>query len=329
MNLLSVAEISKRKDNDFVLNEVSFNQQPCQKIAIAGETGSGKSTLLKIIAGLIQPDVGEVLFENIRVLGPDEKLLPGHPSIAYLSQHFELRNNYRVEELLSYANKLSEEEAETIYEVCRINHLVKRRTDELSGGEKQRIAMARLLISTPKLLLLDEPFSNLDMVHKNIMKEVVRDLGEKLKLTCIMISHDPLDTLSWADEIMVMKDGQVLQQGRPEEVYKKPINKYVAGLFGSYNLLTKETALSLNKLTGVEVCNGKLLIRPEGFKIVTDTGNSIEGKVTAIYFFGSYYDLDVLLEGNKVTVRSLECNYNVGDTIYVSIAPEDVYYLNF
>src|SRR5438128_11831277 len=122
MNLLSVSGISKQSERGFVLNNISFTQQRFQKIAIAGETGSGKSTLLKIIAGLIQPDAGQVLFENERVLGPEEKLIPGHPCIGYLSQHFELRNNYKVEELLEMANKIPEDEAKTIYEICQITH---------------------------------------------------------------------------------------------------------------------------------------------------------------------------------------------------------------
>src|SRR5690606_30074239 len=118
MVLLKVSEIRRQEGNDFVLHDVDLVQQHLQKIAIAGASGSGKSTLLKIIAGLIQADAGEVWFENEKVKGPYEKLIPGHPGIAYLSQHFELRNNYRVEELLGYANTLPPGEAGILYEVC-------------------------------------------------------------------------------------------------------------------------------------------------------------------------------------------------------------------
>src|SRR6201991_2798823 len=164
---------------DGLNGRISFTQEKGRKLAIAGETGSGKSTLLKMIAGLAEVRTGEVRFGGTRVLGPLERLIPGQPGIAYLSQHFELWNNYRVEEVLSYANDLSVEEASALYEIVRIDHLLSRRTDQLSCGERQRIALSRLLVKPPRLLLLDEPFSNLDRTHKVILKEVIRDIGER------------------------------------------------------------------------------------------------------------------------------------------------------
>ncbi len=213
MAVLTVSGLSKSERGKRIVNDINFTQQISQKIAIAGETGSGKTTLLKMIAGLIQPDTGEIQFENKRVVGPYEKLIPGHPAIAYLSQHFELRNNYSVEEELEAVNKLTGEEADNLYRICRIEHLLKRRTDQLSGGERQRIVLARLLTTSPRLLLLDEPFSNLDAVHRNIIKSVIHDISEELKITCILVSHDALDILSWSDTILVMKDGRLIQQG--------------------------------------------------------------------------------------------------------------------
>ena len=249
MALLTVSGITKKEKENYTVKNISFAQQPLQKIAIAGETGSGKTTLLKMIAGLVQPDAGEILFEQERVVGPYEKLLPGHPRIAYLSQYFELRNNYRVEEELECKNLLSDEEANDLYAICRIQHLLKRKTDQLSGGEKQRIALARLLTTSPGLLLLDEPFSNLDTVHKRIIKSVIHDIGEKLKITCILVSHDALDILSWAETILVMKDGLVIQQDAPEQVYKQPVNEYCAGLFGDYNLISLNHAKAFVSMT--------------------------------------------------------------------------------
>lgn len=332
MSLLNVSKIRKEEGKNTVLKGVSFTQQRFQKIALAGESGAGKSTILKIIAGLVQADTGEVVFEQKRVLGPYEKLIPGHPGIAYLSQHFELRNSYRVEEVLGYANALSDEEAETIYDVCRISHLLKRRTDQVSGGERQRIAMARLLITSPGLLLLDEPFSNLDLIHKNILKSVISDIGDRLKITCMLASHDPLDTLSWADEILVLKGGQILQKGSAEQVYKQPVNEYVAGLFGKYNLISPAGIKDFLGLPGIKLNGKSLLIRPENFKIITDDQPLIEnqplkGQVNKVIFLGSSYEIEVLLPENIVTVKAGTCKFVKGDTVYISLSPDGVWYI--
>src|SRR5690606_8175730 len=166
MAFLKVNQIGVQGETDMVLNDISFIQHQFQKVAIAGETGSGKSTLLKVVAGLAQPSSGDVWFDQKRVSGPLDQLVPGCPGIAYLSQQFELPKFLRVEQILAYANELADNEANALFDVCQINHLLKRKTDQLSGGEQQRIALAKLLITSPKLLLLDEPFSNLDMVHK-------------------------------------------------------------------------------------------------------------------------------------------------------------------
>jgi iron(III) transport system ATP-binding protein len=295
---------------------------------VVGESGSGKSTLLKIVAGLATPDSGEVLFNNKHVEGPNEKLIPGHPQIAYLSQHFELRNKYRVEEILEYANTLSEKEAHTLYEICHISHLLKRKTDQVSGGEKQRIAMARLLIGSPKLFLLDEPFSNLDVLHRNILRTVIRNMGEKLKITCMLVSHDPVDSLSWADEMIVLKSGQIIQQGTPEQIYRQPVNEYAAGLFGKYNLISNKQAAAFTEISGRAANGKKLFIRPEGFKISNrKSKSSVTGKVNEINFLGSHYEVEVLLPDTTITVKTDQCTIAKGDTVYVSLAPCEIWQL--
>ncbi|HXB96336.1 MAG TPA: ABC transporter ATP-binding protein [Puia sp.] len=222
------------------LPQINFTQHKGSHLAIAGETGSGKSTLLRIIAGLATPVEGAVFFEGTRVATPLERLIPGQPGIAYLSQYFELWHHYRVEEVLSYANDLGAEEAAALYRLCHIDHLMHRRTDQLSGGERQRIALARLLVHPPRLLLLDEPFSNLDMIHKRILKKVIRESTHRYDITCILVSHDPYDTLSWADELLILREGRIHQQGPPGEVYSRPRDEYAAGLLGEYAIVNGE-----------------------------------------------------------------------------------------
>jgi iron(III) transport system ATP-binding protein len=319
MALLKVSAVGKQINGNVVLQNVSFTQNKFQKLAIVGESGSGKSTLLKIIGGLVQPDSGEVLFENKHVEGPNEKLIPGHPNMAYLSQHFELRNNYRVEEILEYANTLPEAEAQSLYEICHISHLLKRKTDQVSGGEKQRIAMARLLIGAPSLFLLDEPFSNLDVLHRNTLRAVIRNMGEKLGITCLLVSHDPADALSWADEILIMKAGQIIQQGTPEKIYRQPADEYAAGLFGKYNAFTKAQAAAFGEIPKAYGNGKKLFIRPEAFTLSAKKSKlAVAGKVTEVSFLGSHYEVEVALPDNMVTVKTDVGTLAMGDDVYVT-----------
>ena len=310
-----------------MLDAISFKQKRLQKLVIAGETGSGKSTLLQIIAGLVQPDSGEVIFNGKRVRGPQEVLVAGLPGIAYLSQHFELPQFLRVEQVLKYSNTLSQKDADTLYEVCRIRHLLPRKTSELSGGERQRIALARLLLGAPILLLLDEPFSNLDNGHKKLLKTVLNDITDKLKITSLLVSHDPLDTLSWADEILILQNGEIVQRGTPHEIYRRPVNTYTASLFGSFNLITAEEASYFSDLLRISLTGKSLLIRPESFRFVEDGENGIAGKVVSVQFFGSYYEVEVQLPKNLITVKAVGFKGKKGDAVFVTVSAEDVWYV--
>ncbi|TGE21714.1 ABC transporter ATP-binding protein [Hymenobacter aquaticus] len=327
MEWLRVSEIGLQERGNPVLQHISFGQRQFQKLAIAGETGAGKSTLLQIIAGLTQPTAGTVHFENRRVKGPTEVLIPGHPGIAYLSQHYELPHSLRVEQVLRYADKLAPGAAEQLYAVCRIGHLSTRRTDQLSGGERQRIALARLLLASPRLLLLDEPYSNLDRVHRQVLKSVIHDIGAQLGITCLLISHDPADTLSWADEILVLRQGQLVQRGTPTQIYRQPVDEYTAGLFGDYNLLTGKLAAALVAAAGTPKRRRPLLVRPESFRLSAATGHSIVGAVREVRFFGSYSEVQVHVLGTDITVRTSETGAAPGQAVAVAVGPDDLWYL--
>ncbi|WP_299707431.1 ABC transporter ATP-binding protein [uncultured Pontibacter sp.] len=324
MSFLEVAEISVHEEGHTVLHNITFGQREYEKIAIAGETGSGKSTLLQTIAGLVQPSAGQITFEGKRVIGPHDKLVPGHEGIAYLSQHYDLPQFLRVEQVLRYANMLQGDEAETLYEVCRISHLAQRKTNQLSGGERQRIALARLLSTWPDLLLLDEPYSNLDKGHKLLLQEVIHDITERLAITCILISHDPHDTLSWADRIIVLKGGRIIQEGTPEEVYRHPVDAYTAGLFGSYNLIPADVASEFAAKLGIAARRHDLLVRPEHVRLVPEGTHTLKGTVKSVTFYGGYYDVQVQLQGTIISVRTQDRNVAAGDLVYLSVQPENI-----
>jgi ABC-type glutathione transport system ATPase component len=297
MDLLQVKAVSKQREHRFAVKNITFSQARLQKIAIAGETGSGKTTLLKIIAGLEQPSSGEVIFQSKKVEGPEETLVAGHPSIAFLPQYFELPKFLRVEQVLSYASHVSAGEANRLFKLCQIETLLKRKTNELSGGERQRVALCRLLIGQPSLLLLDEPFSNLDMALKSKLKDVIQNISTKLKITCLLVSHDPDDTLSWAEEIIVLKEGKVVQKGTPEEIYREPVNTYVAGLFGKFLRLSDKQQKSLGY-------QKRRIVRPEGFKLIKKNRYSLGGTVQEIAFLGNSFEVKVLVGKNMVSIKT-------------------------
>lgn len=313
--LLQVKNLSKQLPKGLLIDNINLQQEPLQKLAIAGISGAGKTSLLKMIAGLLQPDAGSILLNGKRVPGPYEQLLPGHKQIGYLSQGYELRNNYKVADLIWFDNKLAVTEATEIFEVCNNRHLLSRRTDELSGGEKQRIGLCLLLVKKPALLILDEPFSNLDLIHKNILKVVLNDISSQLQTTILLASHDPLDTLSWANEIAVMQEGKIIQQANPKHIYNQPNGEYVAALFGYYNLLTVSQIQLITNNAIVKNKNQTFILRPEFITIVNLEKAVCKGQVTTINFYGNYYLATVLVDSITLTVMQATNKVSVGDIV--------------
>ncbi len=320
MSFLEIAGVSKRLDEDHLaLNEIDLSVKMKTKVGVAGETGSGKSTLLKTIGGLLKPDEGAVLFESNVVYGPLDRLIPGCPGIAYLSQHFELPKFITVLEYLHDPYQISEQEAEEIYQACQIVHLLPKQTRELSGGERQRVALAKLLTLRPKLMLLDEPFSNLDVLHKKAMLRVLENISEDFEVSMLLVSHDPMDLLGWAERILVMKSGKIVQDAEPQIIYNQPKDEYVAGLFGSYNLVALKnwgTAMK-NGFTSVK---SQVIVRPEFFGMEKEqTPNTNDGQVEHVSYRGAYDELTVLTTNERLNLRSEVGKYKKGQQVRVSL----------
>ncbi len=315
MSLLEVMNVSREENSELVLHPINFNLNVGSKLAIVGANGSGKTTLLKLIGGLLQAHTGKILFEGHRVLGPDEQLLPGHKAIAYLSQHFELRNNYHVHELLEMSSKISEQDAAKVYRICQVDHLLRRRSNQLSGGERQRIALATALVTQPKILLLDEPFSHADMHHKTIIKQVLHEVNKQLETAIILVSHEPTDFLPWADEVMVLKNGKLQQSGSPTEVYQAPKNEYVASLTGFYNVLPPWAMKALDiPPSGISI----KIIRPEHLKLNTN-GNGVACTIKQVDFMGAYNIITVEANSHLFKTISSAISWQVGQTAHLQL----------
>jgi ABC-type sugar transport system ATPase subunit len=277
-------------------------------IAIVGESGSGKSTLLKLIYGLMSPDEGLVTFLGEPILGPEKKLIPGHDSMKMVTQDFSL-NTYakvydNVASMLPNTNlKYKDEKSWEIMRFLRIDHLAKKRVSDLSGGEQQRVAIARAIITEPEVLLMDEPFSQVDTPLKTHLRADIKRLSHDLGITVILVSHDPVDGLSLADEILVLKSGELVESGSPENLYRRPSNLYTARLLADCNILSQEEARQI----GIKAEKSAVAIYPEWVELKT-SWSSKSFQVLDAFFKGHHEEL--LLDRDGVRLRAI--NRTVG-----------------
>ncbi|MCP3659220.1 MAG: ABC transporter ATP-binding protein [Bacteroidetes bacterium] len=204
--------------------DINLDIQKNEYFVILGKTGSGKTILLNLIARFLNADAGEVI--------------TGNNKIGMLYQNYLLFPHYTVKENIEYSLKFSTKK-ENIKEICQlldISHIIDRYPKNLSGGEKQRTALARAIISKPQIILLDEPFSSLDIVTKNKLITLIKSIHKKENITFIHVTHDLEEAITLANRICVIEQGKILQIGTPFEILKKPISKFVANLVGARNI---------------------------------------------------------------------------------------------
>ncbi|WP_129716425.1 ABC transporter ATP-binding protein [Pedobacter sp. SYP-B3415] len=288
------------------ISDLSFDISSGQIFAIIGESGSGKSTLLKSIYGLLKPDSGTILFEGKKVKGPDEQLVPGHPQMKMVTQDFSLNIYAKVYDniasQLSNTNvRLKESKTLAMMEQLRIAHLRNKKIVELSGGEQQRVAIARALVSDTRVLLLDEPFSQVDSLLKNQLRADIKNLVAETGVTVILVSHDPADGLFLADQLLILRAGKLQQTGTPRNVYEHPQNIYTAKLLGNAIVLNRSEADAIGIKTGKE----HVVIYPE-WASLNGGWNSRRFEVKEIFYKGFYEEL--VLERNGVEIRALQLN---------------------
>src|SRR5690606_22460619 len=300
--LLEIKELSKRfsdKADSRGLENLNFNIQLGNITAIIGESGSGKSTLLRLIYGLLKLDKGEILFRGQKVKGPHEKLIPGHESMRMVSQHFDDLNTYanvwdNVASRLSNTD-LSDKEARTnqILKRLKISKLKDQRIADLSGGEKQRVAIARALVTEPLLLLMDEPFNQIDSAFRDQLQSDIRHIVDETGLTVILVSHDPAEVMGLADFIIILQNGIISAQGSPYELYQSPPNSYVAKMLSKSNVLSAEQALALG------LANQEIAIHPEWIKLVPNPKGNF--RIKRVIYRGFYEE--IIVENDLLQLR--------------------------
>lgn len=293
------------------LSRISFTVNQGESLGIAGKSGSGKTTLLRAVYGLYDLASGAVFFQGEKVRGPAQELIPGHPEMKMIAQHFDLLADHSVEEnilhrLMGYKPEFKQKKTEQLLGLSGLKKVRKHKPAALSGGQKQLLAISCALAVEPKLLLLDEPFSQLDVSTKNEMYAYISRLKKMLGFTLILVSHDAQDVLGICDRILIMDNGKVVESGTPEELYFQPRFEYTAALFGTYSV--------------VKTGKKERYIRPGKIHPTTSAHARFSGNVTEIHFRGTHYEISVLddKKQQKLIFAASENRYRSGQRLHLN-----------
>ena len=340
--------ITKKFNETVAVDNVSCNFEAGTLTTLLGPSGCGKTTSLRIIAGLERATSGKILVDN-----EDVTLLPATDrDVSMVFQSYALFPHMSVIENVSYGLKMinvnKEEYIEKALETLKLVNLEgyeNRMPSELSGGQQQRVAVARAIVLKPKVLLFDEPLSNLDAKLRRQVREDIREIQQKLGVTTIYVTHDQEEALAISDKVIVMNKAVIAQEGSPKDLYNFPKNKFVANFIGDANDVTAEiinkqsntydlklaemnVKIEINKNLNDKV---SLALRPEKIKINrTDNENCIHASIKSASFVGSSYQYILSSKIGELYVVSGDTNdiFKVGEEVFLSIDEKDIKILN-
>lgn len=310
MTKLSLKNISYSYNTDLpAIKNFSLDVEDGSFTTLLGPSGCGKTTLLKLIAGFIEPDKGEIEIE-----GKNQKGIAANKrQVGMVFQDYALFPHMTVKNNILYGIKIAGKKQESYIDIkdltsaLNIENFLDRYPNELSGGQQQRVALARALILNPKILLMDEPLSSLDSKLREHVREELKEIQQRLKITTIYVTHDQDEALSLSDKIAVIKNGFLLQTGSPKEIYYYPKDNFTADFVGRANFI-----------------NGKL-IRPEWFSLSDKDNYDIKGTLLSSLFLGSKTRFIIKLSDGKTLTADisdldfLSRDFSIGECIYLSI----------
>lgn len=298
---LQLSQLRKMYDEHNGVKRIDLNVQQGEFITLLGPSGCGKTTILKMLGGYLKPDSGRIVLEDRDIT----HVLPEQRPVSTVFQNYALFTTMNVMDNVCYGlrhyhrmDKASaRQKAQQYLELVGLKGYEKTRIHNLSGGQQQRVALARSVAIEPKVLLLDEPFSNLDAGLRGRVRQDLKQLQQKLNITMIFVTHDQEEALSLSDRIVVMDKGHVVQTGTPKEIYYEPKNHYVASFIGGMNELLES--------------------RPEDIRLVQ--GNA--ATITGIDFLGTLTEYRLNYQGETIMVRSLgrQPDWQVGQTVGISL----------
>lgn len=310
--MLIIQNISFSYNETPVIDDISFTITKGQNVAIIGESGCGKSTLLQLIYGLYDLDQGTISYQQQPILGPKYNLIPGEDYIKYLAQDFDLMPYITVAENVGkfITNVYPEQKAARVRELLEIVEMTQYANvmaKTLSGGEQQRVALARVLALEPEILLLDEPFNHIDNFRKNALRRNLFAYLKAKEITCIVATHDSTDALSFADETIVMQNGSIIEKADSYTLYNSPSNRYTASLFGEIN------ELKLSQISSIDGDDAMVILYPHQLKV--DENGILKATVKHSYFKGNVYLIKAVFDRKVIFFEhetALEINAEVG-----------------
>lgn len=300
MNFLNIRKLHKRYGETTIFTEIDCEIAEGEFVTLLGPSGCGKSTLLRCIAGLTEVTGGQILIEGQDIV----PLAPQKRGIGMVFQSYALFPNMTAAQNVAFGLRMQKvEKAELDKRVTEALHMVELRDyaarypSQLSGGQCQRVALARSLVTRPRLLLLDEPLSALDARIRKLLREQIRAIQQELRLTTIFVTHDQEEALTMSDRIFLMNAGRIVQSGDAETLYTAPVDAFAAGFIGNYNLLDAETAsrLLLRPVTG------RVAIRPEAIAL----GGTIDAQIRSHSLLGNVIRYRVEARGVELVVDVL------------------------
>jgi iron(III) transport system ATP-binding protein len=324
-----------------VVKATSFSLHPGEIGCLLGPSGCGKTTILRALAGFQPIDQGEIKVDGKVIASQTQSLPPEKRSVGMVFQDYALFPHLTVLDNVMFGLNRKDRDSETkalnMLDIVQLKHLSERYPHELSGGQQQRIALARALAPSPKLILLDEPFSNLDTELRRSLSLEVRDILKAQNTSAILVTHDQEEAFTVADKIGIMMDGKIQQWGSPYDLYHEPANRQIASFIGKGSLLpaTVESSHSVSSELGLATSTHPLmhqpgetvdlLVRPED--IVASAGSPLKAKITKKHFLGAscFYEL-ILPSGHLIsTILSSHLNFELGDHIGISFAADHIF----
>ncbi len=320
MATIEFQDVSKSFEKNTVIADLNLKIEDGSFTVFVGPSGCGKTTMLRMIAGLGSATSGQVLIGGKDVTNVE----PGQREVAMVFQNYAIYPTMSVRANIEFGlvnNKVPKEERELrikeVSEIVGLEKYLDRMPGTLSGGQRQRIALARAMVKQPKVFLMDEPLSNLDAKLRSSMRVELIELHKKLKSTFVYVTHDQIEAMSMADNIVLLNDGVIQQHDTPENIYHDPHNVFTAQFIGNPSM----------NLLAIEQSEGSVGFRPERAKISKEKQDaflSFYGEIQTREMLGSETLYKIVLEKQNIMVKSLDESFSVNEKVYISINREDI-----